>query len=538
MAARTDDWPVRALAAARPAVFWLDDPARPERLAPLAGEEVADLAVVGGGFTGLWAALRAKERRPDLDVVLVEAGGCGEQASGRNGGFASASLTHGFGNGRARWPEELPLLDRLGADNLAAIGATVRAHGIDCAWEEPGELTVATRPHEADELAELAGELAAAGHDARLLDTEKVRAEVDSPTYVAGLFEPDGTALVEPARLAWGLRRACLAAGVRLYEDTPVTGIARDGAGLLVRTHDGRVAQRRVVLGTNAFPPLLRRLRLMTVPVYDYVLVTEPLSAEQRRPSAGATGRASATLPTMFHYYRLTRDDRILWGGYDAVYHYGSRIDAALEQRAATHAAARPSTSSTTFPQLSGLSFTHRWAGVIDTCTRFTAFFGTAYDGRVGLRARLHRPRGGRHPVRRRGAPRPARRRGHRARPGSGWCASRPLPFPPEPLRSAGIAMTRRSLGAGRRQRRSAQPLASWSGPVRARLRLLTPVPPWSGNREGAFGKNMQVMSRVIWLIATKESKNLRAHSAPGLSRVGLFIVGAPAGVGERRDST
>jgi NADPH-dependent 2,4-dienoyl-CoA reductase/sulfur reductase-like enzyme len=77
MAAPTEDWPVRALAAARPMVFWLDDPDRPERLFPLAGEEVADLAVVGGGFTGLWAALRAKERRPDLDVVLIEAGGWG-----------------------------------------------------------------------------------------------------------------------------------------------------------------------------------------------------------------------------------------------------------------------------------------------------------------------------------------------------------------------------------------------------------------------------------------------------------------------------
>ena len=100
-------WPARALADAAPAVFWLDDPARPEPLPGLRGPESADLLVVGGGYTGLWAALRAKERDPSRDVVLVEAGQCGDQASGRNGGFASASLTHGFANGRERWPSEL-----------------------------------------------------------------------------------------------------------------------------------------------------------------------------------------------------------------------------------------------------------------------------------------------------------------------------------------------------------------------------------------------------------------------------------------------
>ena len=170
--------PAQALADATPSVYWLEDSSRPPGLPALRGPESADLVVVGGGYTGLWAALRAKERDADLDVVLLEAGRCGDQASGRNGGFAAASLTHGFGNGLARWPEEMAELDRLGAENLRGIGDTVRRHGIDCRWEETGELSVATAPHEAAELADLAAALTAAGHDVRLLDEEAVRAEV------------------------------------------------------------------------------------------------------------------------------------------------------------------------------------------------------------------------------------------------------------------------------------------------------------------------------------------------------------------------
>ena len=434
----------RALADASPSVFWLEDPARPEALASLRGPEAADLVVVGGGYTGLWAALRAKERDPSVDVVLLEAGHCGDQASGRNGGFASASLTHGFGNGAQRWPDELPTLDRLGAENLRGIAETVARLGIDCGWEETGELTVASAPHEAEELAELAAALGGAGHDVRLLDGEQVRAEVDSPTYVAGLWEPDATALVEPARLAWGLRRAVLDAGVRVYEGTPATALDDHGGAVHVRTPEGEVRGRQVVLGTNAFPSLLRRLRLMTVPVYDYVLMTEPLSPAQKASVGWARRQGVGDASNMFHYYRLTRDDRILWGGYDAVYHYGSRIDPALEQQGGTHRLLAEHFLAT-FPQLAGLRFTHRWAGVIDTCTRFTAFFGTAYAGRVAYALGytglgVAATRFGADVALDLLAGEPTERTRLT------MVREKPVPFPPEPLRWTGVQLTRRSM--------------------------------------------------------------------------------------------
>ena len=443
----------RALAGAAPTVFWLDDPDRPEPLPSLRGPESADLLVVGGGYTGLWAALRAKERDPSTDVVLVEAGRCGDQASGRNGGFASASLTHGFANGLERWPDQLAELDRLGAENLAAIGETVRRHGIDCHWEETGELTVATAPHEVDELAEHASVLTAAGHDVRLLDRDQVRAEVDSPTYLAGLWERDSTVMLEPARLAWGLRRAVLDAGVRVYEGTAATDLAAHAGAVHARTPRGEVRAGRVVLGTNAFPSLLRRLRLMTVPVYDYVLMTEPLSPAQKAALGWERRQGVGDASNLFHYYRLTRDDRVLWGGYDAVYRFGSRIDREFEQ-GRTHDLLATQFFET-FPQLEGLRFTHRWAGVIDTCTRFTAFFGTAYDRRVAYALGYT------------GLGVAATRFGadvaldllagvETERTRLRMVRERPVPFPPEPLRYAGVQLTRWSLAradadAGRR---------------------------------------------------------------------------------------
>lgn len=424
------------LSEAEPLVFWLDDKSAPEALPPLRGDEVADLAVVGGGYTGLWTALRAKERYPDLDIVLLEAYTCGSAASGRNGGFCDASLTHGFANGQARWPDEMPVLERLGRENLDAIGDTVARLGIDCDWRRTGELTVATAPHQ---VAELAAE-AAVRDGVTLLDQDAVRAEVNSPTYLGGLLDVANTALVEPARLAWGLRGACLELGVRIYENTRVRQL-RSG---LLSTAMGSVRAGRIALATNAFPSLLRRLRLYTVPVYDLVLVTEPLSSAQLASIGWQRRQGVGDASNLFHYYRLTRDDRILWGGYTPLYYYGSRINPALEQRDDVHRMLARHFFQT-FPQLEGLRFTHRWGGVIDTSTRFCAFFGTAAAGTVGYALGYT------------GLGVAATRFGADVmldllygestdRTRLRMVRERPLPFPPEPLRAAAIHLTRWSM--------------------------------------------------------------------------------------------
>ncbi|GAA2136059.1 NAD(P)/FAD-dependent oxidoreductase [Actinomadura napierensis] len=441
--------PARALVHAEPAPFWLDDPARPAPFPALAGEEHCDLVVVGGGYCGLWTALLAKERDPGRDVVLVEAREVGWAASGRNGGFCSSSLTHGFGNGLARWPGEIAELERLGMRNLDEIEDAIRRYGIACDWERTGELNVATRPHQVRELHEEAEAARRFGRSPELLDAEQVRAEVASPTYLAGLLDRDGTALVDPARLAWGLRDACVRLGVRIFERTPATSLARRGSSMVVTTGYGRVVARRVALATNAFPSLVHRVRPYIVPVYDYAMVTEPLTDAQLDSIGWRNRYGMSDSGSQFHYYRLTADNRILWGGYDAVYHYGSRVSPDLDQRPDTFRLLAANFFRT-FPQLEDVRFSHTWGGVIDTCTRFSAFFGTAARGRVayalgftGLGVGATRFAAQVTLDRLDGLDTPRTR--------LAMVRTKPVPFPPEPLRWLGIELTRRSMAAADR---------------------------------------------------------------------------------------
>ncbi len=288
------------------------------------------------------------------------------------------------------------------------------------------------------------------GHDVELLDREAARAQVDSPTYLGGLWTRDQAAMVDPARLAWGLKAACLAHGVRIFEQTPVRGLRDEQRHVEMTMPYGRARARRVALGTNAFPPLLRRMRRYTVPVYDYVLVTEPLSAKQLAALGWRNRQGLSDNGNQFHYYRLTCDDRILWGGYDAIYHYGNGLRAELDQRPESFARLAGHFFAT-FPQLEGLRFSHAWGGAIDTSARFCVHWDTAMGGRVayaigytglgvgasrfGARVMLDLLSG-----------RPTELTALR------FVRSKPRRFPPEPLRYAAIQMTRRSFDRADRE--------------------------------------------------------------------------------------
>lgn len=433
------------------APFWLDRPDRPAPSAPLTRDIPADLLVVGGGFSGLWTAYQARTRFPDWNVVLVEGDRIAEGATGRNGGFVAASLTHGLANGSSRWPAEMPTLVRLGQDNLEDIDATVRTEGIDCDFLRSGEMHVATEPWQLEHLRAAPAEAAALGADVEFLDRDATQALVHSPTYLGATFDGRGVAMTDPARLAWGLAEACRRQGVEIFESTRVSTLEPDGPGMRAATDFGCVRARRVALATSAYPPLLRRLSHYVVPVYDSVLMTEPLSTEQRAAIGWNDRFGMADAGNQFHYYRMTEDGRILWGGYDASYYGG--FDPRHERQPAPFLRLAEHFRHT-FPQLDGVRFTHAWAGAIDTCSRFTAFWGTAYSGRVAYSVGFT------------GLGVGASRFGAQVmldllsgerteRTSLEMVRSKPLPFPPQPVRSLGIGITRRAIDkADRREGR------------------------------------------------------------------------------------
>ena len=423
--------------------FWLDDPAKPHPEPQLSQNISTDLLIIGAGFAGLWTALLAREADPAREIVLLEAGEAAIGASGRNGGFLDASITHGFLNGLARWPKEIARLHALGLKNLSAIESTIKRLGIKCDYQLTGEIDIATEPYMLDQFTEFI-ELAKPYNIAlEYLDREQLRNVVKSPLFIGGLKRLD-SAVVNPAQLAWGLREVCLDLGVRLHENTSVTTLEENDKTVIAHTPHGQVRARRVALATNAFPPLLKRISYYVVPVYDYVLMTEPLTAAQRN-SIGWQGREGLSDGNnQFHYFRTTADGRILWGGYDAIYHWNNGFGPHLENNPVSFARLAEHFFQA-FPQLEGIRFTHAWGGAIDTCSRFSPFWGTAHHGKTVYTMGYT------------GLGVGATRFGAQVmldlldnkkteRTELEMIRTKPLPFPPEPLRSIGIHLSRWSL--------------------------------------------------------------------------------------------
>ncbi len=423
--------------------FWLDNPKRPQAKPPLDRDSQTDLVVVGAGFTGLWSALEAAIEHPDWTIVVLEGERIAGGATGRNGGFVSASLTHGFSNGLSRWPEEMPELLRLGSQNLFELGDRINHLEIDCDWLVSGEIDAATQEYQARDLEEVHAEMIDLGIKAQYFTAEQIRARINSPMYQGALFDPD-VAVVDPARLAWGLARELERLGVAIYENSEVNGLQDLGSFVRVKVGSQSVSSPRVILATNAYPPLLKRLKHLIVPVYDYALVTEPLTSAQRESIGWLDREGVGDAGNQFHYYRVTEDGRILFGGYDALYHgkdgVKPQFDTDLESfaRLADHFVQ-------TFPQLAEVNFTHGWGGAIDTCSRFSAFWGKVHGGKtvyvagftgLGVGASRFAALTSLDLLQGRETERTKLR----------MVKTKPLPFPPEPFRSWVIAWTTKSL--------------------------------------------------------------------------------------------
>jgi glycine/D-amino acid oxidase-like deaminating enzyme len=426
--------------------YWLAGSAAGPVRPALSTDVSADVVIVGGGFTGLWTAIALTDTDPTLRVVVLEAETVGYGASGRNGGFCSSSLTHGLANGIRHFPEELAMLEREGVANLRSLIDFTRANAIDCDLEETGILDVADQPHQVDEFKAWVDEAAAWGDVMEFMDCERIREEVRSPLWLAGLYRPPGRdAILDPAKLVRGLARVCEERGVTIHERSRVSSVDRAAGRVRVGTAAGpSVAAAHAVVATSAYSGWMRRLSAQFVPVYDYVLVSDPLTADQRASIGWVRRQGMADANNQFHYFRLTADDRILWGGYDAIYHFGNGVGSQFDQRPTTFAKLEAHFRAA-FPQLAAVGFPYRWGGAIDTTSRFTVTFGQALGGRLtyalgytGLGVGASRWAGG-------------IVRDFILRPDSEllqlrFVQSRPIPFPPEPLRSAAVQAVRWEL--------------------------------------------------------------------------------------------
>jgi glycine/D-amino acid oxidase-like deaminating enzyme len=412
----------------------------------LRGPLDTDVAVVGGGLTGLWTALSLKELDPARDVTVVEQGTVACGASGRNAGMLAETLdqTHGLAIrhfGRA----EAVRLAALGAENVRALTAFVRERRIECGWEPTGRLVVALTPAhlaQARQDLEVAQGLGLGTH--RLLGREEAQAQVHSPRYL-GALEVSGGGILDPARLTDGLRREAQRLGVRVLERTRVAALEPDGAGVRLRAGGALLRARRAVLATSASTHhLLPQVRHRFVPLYDYILVSEPLTPAGWE-AIGWRGRQGITDGrAFFNYYRPTPDGRVLFGTSEAAYHRGNRVDPTCDHSPRHYRELRESWRRT-FPQLAGLEWPYAWGGPICATTRLTPYFGRALGGRAwyGLGYTGHGL----------GSTRLAGRiLAHLVldRPGEllslGMVRRKPFPYPPEPLRGWAIAAVTRAL--------------------------------------------------------------------------------------------
>ena len=347
---------------------------------PVQGEVSADVAIVGGGFTGLSTAYNLRRDDASIRVAVLESEVIGYGASGRNGGFSMTlfgfepSLTKRL-FGRQRMVEAHRYMERA----VDYVDALVREHRMQSDYWFPGFLRVATTPAYAKRIQ----------HDLKILtdmgiggiewiDAARVRAEVDSPLFLGAWWEPR-CGLLNPAKQVRELKRIAEQSGALVYEGTPVTEIQR-GPGFTLRTPGGLVRADKIVLATNAYSHLIPELRSKQVPVFTHMVVTEPLTPERLGPIGWKNRQGIEDARNLVHYFRLTADGRLAMGGSDVTLAYGRGMDHDLNARVfgdLERDVVR------LFPNLAGVKFTHRWGGPVSEPTQMVPDIGRLGDDRA-----------------------------------------------------------------------------------------------------------------------------------------------------------
>lgn len=362
--------------------FWLDGSQAKDICPPLREDVEADLLIVGGGFTGLWAAVQAKESNPERKIILIEANIVGYGASGRPGAIVSTSLLHDIGNIERTFPEDLDALTRLGTENLAGLIADVERFGIDCDLEHGGELNVAMDEEGIADLRKEYDRKIKYNQEAIMLSRKEVQEQVNSDLFVGGLWSRANAGTLHPAKLVWGLKRTALKLGVTIHENTALESVSKNGELLKARTTSANIiTAKKILLATNAFAAGHSHIKRRVTTVIDRVIATEPLTKEQMKKVGWNNRQGIYDNRAQLNYMRLTKDNRIIFGG-RLTYRFNNNPDTTLDENSEPFVKLVGAFLKT-FPQLEGIKISHAWSGPIALTTRKAVHFQQYHDGQM-----------------------------------------------------------------------------------------------------------------------------------------------------------
>ncbi len=346
----------------------------------LQGDLKVDIAIIGGGYTGLSAAYNLRKEDQGVSVAVFEGEVVGFGASGRNGGFSMTlfglepAVTKAL-FGHQKTVEAHRYMER----SVDYVDELVKEHDIQSDYWFPGFLRAATTP----------GYVKRIQHDLEILtsmgitgiswiEADEINNEVSSPRFLGGWWEPR-SGLLNPAKQVRELKRIALQYGAQVYEETPILEIHRNADFVLTTPH-GKVTSQKIIFATNAYSHLIPQLKRKQVPAFTHMVVTEPLNQAQLEQIGWKNRQGIEDARNLVHYFRLTIDNRIAMGGSDVSLAYGGEMD--LDLNANTFATLEQDIL-WLFPHLKGIQITHRWGGPVSVPLQMAPAIGFLGDERV-----------------------------------------------------------------------------------------------------------------------------------------------------------
>ncbi len=364
-----------------PNILWLETYGAYEPESSLKGDVSVEVAIIGGGYTGLITAYELLCAEPSLKVAVFEAKEIGYGSSGRNGSFGMTVVGLGFGvtamlRGKEFLKDAHAYMERA-VDRMSEL---IQEEGLDCDYSRPGFLRVATTSGYVKRIrheVELMRSLGFKGIE--WIDAEAVRARVNSPLYLGAMWEPR-LVLVNPAKLVREEKRLAVQRGAAIYENTPIVEIASGGKAFTLKTPEGVVHAEKIVFATNAYSHLFPQLRRKQTPAFTYMIATEPLTPDQLEP-VGWEGREGVEdARNMLHYYRITPDNRLVIGGGQVGLTFGSDLDADDSESAWRHL---QNHMQLLFPSFKDVGVEYRWGGPVSVTVNMTPALGYIGDERA-----------------------------------------------------------------------------------------------------------------------------------------------------------